>query len=119
MKTNKETHKKEKREGFVAIPLPLILKQNRGGKYIERVFMLIESERLRQRKETSSFDFEVEELKEILEAPYQRTHDLRVKILDPCVEGINMRTDLDVTLEPVYTRRKISAFRFAIQEKSN
>lgn len=66
--------------------------------------------------------FELNELRSLLYNPsachsYDRLADFRKRILDPSVEEINLYTQIDVSYELVFTERRCTHVRFAIDKK--
>lgn len=68
------------------------------------------------------YKFELDELRELLYdsasiRSYDRLADFRKRILDPSVEEINLYTQIDVSYELVFTQRRCTHIRFAIDKK--
>ncbi len=83
------------------------------SKYSIRLFELFKSYAYQKTKE-----FEVDELKEILQATqYTNFRDFRNRVLNPAIEEINTYTELEVGFEEIKRGRKIGKILFTIRQK--
>jgi plasmid replication initiation protein len=62
-------------------------------------------------------DFEIEDLKSKLCAPYSDFYEVRRKVLDVATREINLYTDIEVTWEPVTKGRKVTKVHFTIKTR--
>ena len=62
-------------------------------------------------------DFEINDLKTRLCAPYERFPDFRRKVLDVAINEINQYTDIEVTWEPITKGRKVVKVHFAMKQR--
>ena len=76
-------------------------------------------EMLMQFKRTGWRYMEIEELRKALclTDAYQRFNNLRQRVIDPAVEELNSKSDLDVTYELKYDKRKVVAIKFIFTDK--
>ena len=65
--------------------------------------------------------FEIDDLKNIFlcEKKYDRVNDFKKRIIEPSIEEINNKTDLNVTYEYFNEGKKIVGIEFHISYKSN
>lgn len=68
---------------------------------------------------TKHKEFDLEELKERLSAPYPNFKDFRRFSIEPAIREINTYTDIEVTWEPVKQGRKVVKVAFGIKEAKN
>lgn len=66
-----------------------------------------------------SKDFDIDELKAKLCAPYKRFPDFRRKVLDIAIKEINLYTDIEATWEPVTKGRKVVKVHFTMKARKN
>lgn len=62
-------------------------------------------------------DFDIDDLKIKLNAPYERFPDFRRKALEIAQREINQYTDIEITWEPIKKGRKVVAVRFTMKEQ--
>jgi plasmid replication initiation protein len=65
----------------------------------------------------NSKDFETEELKDKLCAPYANFKDFRRKVLEVATKEINLYTDIEITWEPITKGRKVVKVHFTIKQR--
>ena len=82
--------------------------------YSIRLYELLKSYVGLHRKE-----FEVEDLKRRLQAPYERYPDFRRKAIEIAVREINLYTDIEVTWEPIKSGRSVTKIRFEIKKRDS
>ena len=63
-------------------------------------------------------DFDINDLKEKLCAPYENFKDFRRRALEIAVKEINLYTDIEVTWEPVNKGRKVVKVHFDIKKRT-
>lgn len=59
-------------------------------------------------------DFDIDELKKKLAAPYERFPDFRRKVIEVAVREINQYTDIEISWEPIKRGRKVVKVHFDI-----
>lgn len=64
-------------------------------------------------------EFDIDDLKAKLAAPYVNFKDFRVYALEKAVREINEYTDLEVSWEPIMKGRKVIKVRFDVTERSS
>lgn len=62
-------------------------------------------------------DFDIDDLKIRLGAPYKNFFDMRRKVLDVAVREINLYTDIEVTWQPIKKGRKVIKVNFEIKKR--
>ncbi len=64
-------------------------------------------------------DFDIDDLKARLCAPYTNFFDMRRKVLDVAIKEINLYTDIEATWEPVTKGRKVVKVHFTMKARKN
>lgn len=64
-------------------------------------------------------EFDIDDLKEQLCAPYERFPDFRRKVLDVATREINQYTDIEITWEPISKGRKVVKVHFDIKKRDS
>lgn len=62
-------------------------------------------------------NFDIDDLKIRLGAPYKNFFDMRRKVLDVAVKEINLYTDIEVTWQPIKKGRKVVKVQFDIKKR--
>lgn len=94
---------------FVKYGLEYILPME--NKYSIRLYELLKSYEFQGRKKV----IELNELKMCVDGDkYESTKDFRKRVLEPALKEINQYTDIEVSAEPVFEGRTITAFQFTI-----
>ena len=93
------------------------------GKYAVRMYQIFKAERDRtkQYKEVSIMEYELEQLRAMLEIgdKYQILKDFRRNVLDPVKKEINTHSKtISVDYEYLKTGRKVTAIKFIIHDKT-
>lgn len=65
-----------------------------------------------------SMQFNIDDLKIKLNAPYKRFPDFRRKVLEVAMKEINLYTDIEIAWETVKKGRKVIAIKFELSERS-
>lgn len=63
--------------------------------------------------------FDLEDLKQRLQAPYSRYKDFRVKAIEVAVREINLYTDIEITWEPIKIGRSVAKISFEIKKRDS
>lgn len=82
--------------------------------YSVKLYELLKSYAGLHRKE-----FEVEDLKIRLQAPYKEYYDLKRKAIEVAIREINQYTDIEVTWEPIKSGRSVVKIRFEIKKRDS
>lgn len=82
--------------------------------YSIRLYELLKSYIGLKRKE---IDFDTDELKAKLYAPYVNFKDFRKNALEPATREINQYTDIEISWEPIKKGRRVVAVRFTMGER--
>ncbi|WP_189260245.1 replication initiation protein [Pseudobutyrivibrio ruminis] len=64
-------------------------------------------------------DFDIDDLKAQLCAPYARFPDFRRKVIEVAVKEINIYTDIEVSWEPINKGRKVVKVHFSIKQRNS
>lgn len=83
--------------------------------YSIRLYELLKSYVGLKRKE---MDFDIDDLKIKLNAPYERFPDFRRKALEIATREINQYTDIEISWEPIKKGRKVMAVKFRMSERN-
>ena len=81
--------------------------------YSIRLYELLKSYVGLKRKE---MDFDIDDLKNQIAAPYERFPDFRRYVLEPATREINRYTDIEISWEPIKKGRKVVAVKFRMSE---
>lgn len=107
------------------VPYLLNLKQNfttysfynilaMRSKYSPRLYELLKSEQYKR-----CFSYDISDLKRLLNADrYELYGNFKQKVLDVALKEINDTTDIFVEYEPIRTKKKYTAIRFTVKEKT-
>lgn len=64
-------------------------------------------------------EFDIDDLKTKLMAPYSNFKDFRIKVLEIATREINEYTDIEISWEPILKGRKVEKIRFDVTERSS
>jgi plasmid replication initiation protein len=84
--------------------------------YSIRLYELLKSYVGLKRKE---MQFEINDLKTKLNAPYVNFKDFRNRAIEPATKEINQYTDIEITWEPVKKGRKVVAVKFTMKDRGS